>query len=55
MHSVLTDYIEKFVPWIHWIWYALAMAGVAGLINFNYNDIGVTKAISMVWGHFFLL
>ena len=48
--SVLTDYIEKFVPWIHWIWYALAMAGVAGLINFNYNDIGVTKAISMVWG-----
>lgn len=47
--GVLTDYLKKFVPWIGYIWYALAMAGVAGLIHFNYNDVGVTKAISMVW------
>ncbi|XP_052101551.1 succinate dehydrogenase [ubiquinone] cytochrome b small subunit, mitochondrial-like [Mytilus californianus] len=49
VNGVLTDYLEKFIPFIHWFWYALAMAGVAGLLNFNYNDVGVTKAISLVW------
>lgn len=49
VNGVLTDYLEKFIPFIHWFWYALAMAGIAGLLNFNYNDVGVTKAISLVW------
>lgn len=47
--GVLTDYLEKFVPWIHYPWYLLTIAGLAGLIYFNYNDVGVCEAIKMVW------
>lgn len=47
--GVLTDYLEKFVPWIHYPWYILTIAGLAGLLYFNYNDVGVCEAIKMVW------
>lgn len=49
MHGVLTDYMVKFVPWIHYLWYAISILGFAGLIHFNFNDVGVTKAIQMLW------
>ncbi|KAL5022077.1 hypothetical protein ScPMuIL_001232 [Solemya velum] len=49
LDHVLTDYLEKFVPWIHKFWYVMAALGFAGLINFNLNDVGVTKAIQMLW------
>lgn len=47
--GVLTDYLEKFVPWIHYPWYLITIAGLAGLFYFNYNDVGVCEAIRMVW------
>ncbi|RUS72813.1 hypothetical protein EGW08_019426 [Elysia chlorotica] len=47
--GVLKDYLVKFVPWIGKVWYLLAIIGFAGLVNFNYNDVGITKAIQMLW------
>ncbi|KAL4231485.1 hypothetical protein ACF0H5_009063 [Mactra antiquata] len=55
MHSfwafdhVLSDYLQKFIPFIHYIWWAISIVAFAGLMNFNYNDVGVCKAISMLW------
>ncbi|XP_059149820.1 succinate dehydrogenase [ubiquinone] cytochrome b small subunit 2-like [Physella acuta] len=47
--GVLKDYLVKFVPWVGKLWYLLAIIGFAGLINFNFNDVGVCKAIQMLW------
>uniref|UniRef100_A0A0B7BSE4 Succinate dehydrogenase [ubiquinone] cytochrome b small subunit n=1 Tax=Arion vulgaris TaxID=1028688 RepID=A0A0B7BSE4_9EUPU len=47
--GVLKDYLIKFVPWIGKLWYLLAIVGFAGLVNFNFNDVGVCKAIQMIW------
>lgn len=47
--GVCTDYIEKFFPPIHFIWYCVTIAAIASILYFNYNDVGVTKAISMIW------
>ncbi|KAK7465941.1 hypothetical protein BaRGS_00037479 [Batillaria attramentaria] len=49
MRGVLTDYLVKFVPWIQYLWYVISILGFAGLINFNFNDVGITKAIQMLW------
>ena len=46
---VLSDYLQKFIPWIHYFWYAVSIVAFAGLMHFNYNDVGVTKAIKMLW------
>lgn len=46
---VLSDYVQKFFPLIHYIWYAVSIVAFAGLMHFNYNDVGVTKAIAMLW------
>ena len=46
---VLSDYLQKFIPWIHYAWYAISILAFAGLMHFNYNDVGVTKAIAMLW------
>jgi len=47
--GVLKDYLVKFIPWIQKVWWALAIVGFAGLVNFNFNDVGVCKAIQMFW------
>lgn len=47
--GVLKDYLVKFVPWVGKVWYFLAIVGFAGLVNFNFNDVGVCKAIQMFW------
>lgn len=47
--GVLKDYLLKFVPWICKLWYLIAIVGFAGLVNFNFNDVGVCKAIQMIW------
>ncbi|GFO46329.1 succinate dehydrogenase [ubiquinone] cytochrome b small subunit [Plakobranchus ocellatus] len=47
--GVLKDYLVKFVPWVEKVWYLLAIIGFAGLVNFNFNDVGITKAIQMLW------
>ncbi|CAL1538267.1 unnamed protein product [Lymnaea stagnalis] len=47
--GVLKDYLVKFVPWVGKLWYLLAIIGFAGLVNFNFNDVGVCKAIQMLW------
>jgi len=47
--GVLKDYLVKFIPWIQKVWWALAIVGFAGLLNFNYNDVGVCKAVKMIW------
>jgi len=47
--GVIKDYLVKFIPWIQKVWYLIAIFGFAGLINFNFNDIGVCKAIQMFW------
>lgn len=49
MRGVLTDYLVKFVPWIQHVWTVLSVLGFAGLIHFNFNDVGLTKAIQMLW------
>lgn len=49
MRGVLTDYLVKFVPWIQYLWYVISIVGFAGLINFNVNDVGFTKAVQMIW------
>ena len=49
MDGVLKDYLVKFIPWIQKVWWAIAIVGFAGLVNFNFNDVGVTKAIQMFW------
>ncbi|KAL3864716.1 hypothetical protein ACJMK2_006489 [Sinanodonta woodiana] len=49
MEGVCTDYIEKFFPYIHYIWRAVTILAFAGLVHFNYNDVGVCKAIAMLW------
>lgn len=46
---VLSDYLQKFLPFIHVLWYAISILAFAGLMHFNYNDVGVTKAIAMLW------
>jgi len=46
---VLSDYVAKFFPLIHYLWYAVSILAFAGLMHFNYNDVGVLKAISMLW------
>lgn len=49
MRGVLCDYLEKFVPWIQHLWTIFSVLGFAGFIHFNYNDVGFTKAIQMLW------
>lgn len=46
---VLSDYLQKFIPFIHYVWYVVSIMAFAGLMHFNYNDVGVIKAISMIW------
>ena len=46
---MLSDYVQKFIPFIHYVWYAVSILAFAGLMHFNYNDVGVTKAIAMLW------
>ncbi|XP_067656284.1 succinate dehydrogenase [ubiquinone] cytochrome b small subunit B, mitochondrial-like [Haliotis asinina] len=47
--GVLSDYVEKFVPWIKYPWYLISILTFAGLLHFNYNDVGVCAAIKMLW------
>lgn len=49
MKGVLTDYLVKFIPWTQQVWYAISILGFAGLIHFNFNDVGILKAIQMLW------
>ncbi|KAK6177907.1 hypothetical protein SNE40_012777 [Patella caerulea] len=49
MDGVLTDYLEKFVPWVKPLWTVLSIIAFAGLVNFNYNDVGLCKAVQMLW------
>ncbi|XP_033756318.1 putative succinate dehydrogenase [ubiquinone] cytochrome b small subunit, mitochondrial [Pecten maximus] len=49
VHGVLVDYVEKFFPPIHYLWYMVMIMGFAGMMHFNYNDVGITKAIAMFW------
>ncbi|XP_052773933.1 putative succinate dehydrogenase [ubiquinone] cytochrome b small subunit, mitochondrial [Mya arenaria] len=46
---VMSDYVQKFFPPVHKIWYLISIVAFAGLMNFNYNDVGVTTAIAMLW------
>lgn len=46
---VLSDYLQKFLPFIHKLWYAISIVAFAGLLHFNYNDVGITQAIAMLW------
>ncbi|ESO96997.1 hypothetical protein LOTGIDRAFT_115222 [Lottia gigantea] len=49
MEGVLTDYLYKFAPWLKQLWYTISIIAFAGLVNFNYNDVGICKAVSMLW------
>ncbi|CAH1797391.1 unnamed protein product, partial [Owenia fusiformis] len=49
--EVMTDYIhgETFPKIMGSIWYALSATAFFGLCYFNYNDIGLGKAIALLW------
>lgn len=47
--AVLQDYIAKFIPWIQKVWLVISIIAMSGLIHFNYNDIGISKAILLLW------
>lgn len=49
MESVVTDYLEKYIPWINKIWLIISMLTFGSVYYFNYNDVGVCKAIKMLW------
>ncbi|XP_041369310.1 succinate dehydrogenase [ubiquinone] cytochrome b small subunit, mitochondrial-like [Gigantopelta aegis] len=49
IEGVLSDYLMKFVPWVQYVWYGISILAFAGLIHFNYSDVGVTQAIKMLW------
>ncbi|XP_064602421.1 succinate dehydrogenase [ubiquinone] cytochrome b small subunit, mitochondrial-like [Liolophura sinensis] len=49
LHGVATDYVTKFVPRINILTNIVTVLALGGLYYFNYADVGVCKAIEMVW------
>lgn len=47
--AVLQDYIAKFIPWIQKVWLGVSIIAMSGLLHFNYNDIGVSRALLLLW------
>ena len=53
MHNVLKDYSHHINPMLpkpaNITWLVLSFLQLAGLCYFNYNDVGICKAVSMLW------
>merc|ERR1712142_608849 len=47
--AILQDYFAKFIPWIQKVGLGISVVAMAGLIHFNYNDIGVSRALLLLW------
>jgi hypothetical protein len=54
-HAMITDYArpivvgEKLAKLSHFGAYILTVLLLAGLVHFNYNDVGLTRAFEMVF------
>jgi len=49
LDAVLQDYFAKFIPWIQKVGLLVSIVAMAGLLHFNYNDIGVSRAVLLLW------
>ncbi|XP_036370310.1 succinate dehydrogenase [ubiquinone] cytochrome b small subunit, mitochondrial isoform X1 [Octopus sinensis] len=47
--SILQDYVAKYIPWIQKVWLLVSILAMAGLLHFNYNDIGASRALLLLW------
>lgn len=57
MESVVVDYVRPslfhqntIIPTIaHWFVYLMTAVALGGMIYFNYNDMGLAKAVRRIW------
>ncbi|GAB1607398.1 succinate dehydrogenase [ubiquinone] cytochrome b small subunit, mitochondrial-like [Argonauta hians] len=49
IEAILQDYVMKYIPWIKKAWLCVSIVAMAGLLHFNYNDIGVSRALLLLW------